>query len=60
MAILSRLPKPNGQFIKRDGRFIKKLLSWPDLQIYATGCKSHMIPCEQVISGRASEFSTNG
>ena len=44
---------------QRDGRFIKKLPNLPDLQIYATGCESHMIPCEQVISGRASQFSTN-
>ena len=47
------------QLYQRDGRFIKKMPNWPDLQIYATGCESHMIPCEQVVSGRASQFSTN-
>ena len=58
MAVLSNQPKPNGHFIKTEqaqwqvyqanGRFIKKLPNWPDLQIYATGCKSHMIPCERL------------
>ena len=70
MIVLSSRPKPNGHFIKTEqaqwpvcqanGRFIKKLPNWPDLQqIYATGCESHMIPCEQVISSRASSFSFN-
>ena len=62
--------KPNGQLIsqwpfsllfgKPNDRFIKKVQECADLQIYATGCKFQMIPCEQVISGRASQFSLVG
>ena len=57
MAIETRLAKPDGYFIKADGRFITAVKDlrpeaseWPDLQIWATDGQFRRIPYKEFIS----------